>query len=1381
MQYWKQCLGDINFANLPQDVPYEEGFEAVPRQHRIIFEDVITNQVAKQPYPPIKVLGTALIVLMSRLLSAEDVAVGVCISDGRYIVIRLPNVNVKEDTFEMLLYTFSESLEKNLANWQPLESIIKLIDEDSQLPYVNRSIFSICIYDCGAELSAEAQLNICDLSMVVEPNGLLIRYNAVMYSSKRVEVLGEQYACFLRNLTSVEGSKVPAGEFSLVTDICNSVIPDPTEDLNFNMHEPLITDKFSLNAETHPDRLCVRETEPGVDYLYKDINYATNLLANYLQNANLARGDVIGIYSYRGVGLVVAIIGALKAGLVYFIIDPAYPPTRQIMYIRSAKPKALIFLSQAGDISGEVSEYVDSELGCNLLQIFNLEISGATKQLRAYTKVNAKLSSINFDQFDKIRAPSPRLGPDTLATLSFTSGSTGVPKGVLGRHYSLIFLYPFMAEKYNIGQNDRFTMLSGISHDPIQRDIFTPLYLGGSLFVPSATDIAVPGRLAQWALENKVSVTVLTPAMGQLLTSNTGHIVVPSLKNAFFVGDFLFKGIAEKLRSLCPNVDIINMYGTTETQRSCAYYYIPSRCKVASGLCSDSLTHIKSTIPLGVGMKDVQILIINKFNRMCGVGELGEVYMRSYGLAEGYLDDLNSSEKFMDNWFVDSSHSSNSKDNITIKYEDNYYKGRRDRMYKTGDLGFYRTDKTVECVGRVDDQIKIRGFRIELKEIYVCMLSSPLVSETAVILKNDKDVGKYLVGYFTPSPSANLNSPEKLSNAARTIREYLKNKLPSYGVPRFIVPISHIPLTPNNKVDKKNLPDPILTMSALEKSTHKGQDANNQFNGKICEASSAKKFITIVANVLGLPESQIHPDSNFFDLGGHSILATKLHYHISKEMKTDINLQVIYSSKSLSDILNSIESQSAAHSKNQEGSVSDVVPDSHSYAADFHVLNELLSEIINSNTNSKAYEFKDLYTKPSKIFLTGATGYLGSFILGSILSRFPHATIIVLVRTHDVGSGLERIRSSLRRNPLHDSKWIASSLSRVRIVCGNQFEKRLGLSAAQWDVLCDEIDVIIHNGALVHWLYPYEKLRSPNTLSTLDMIDMACSKRVKSMLFVSSTAVFDTSEYLAASSAAPIREDDSLERGSLHLKTGYARSKWVSEKLVLSARSKGLPFMIIRPGYILGDSASGVINTDDFLWRLAVGCVELGHYPKLPYHINAYPVDHVAELITSIISYGDGIDLGVYNVWNEEDFSFESIFDALCDYYDLQELEYNTWKEKFEDIVANDEKNKLYPFLQLIFTDLPTSIQSPRLDTSNTKKVLRDHPLSKIKISNLVHIFIGYMCRFNYIKSPLARSELGRHSPPAGNAPKGRRIAVPPSLKQWENAHSAGAFHRSTV
>lgn len=330
--------------------------------------------------------------------------------------------------------------------------------------------------------------------------------------------------------------------------------------------------------------------------------------------------------------------------------------------------------------------------------------------------------------------------------------------------------------------------------------MFTPLFFGAQLHVPTADDIGTPGRLAEWMADSEVTITHLTPAMGQLLSAQATR-QIPSLRNAFFVGDVLTKRDCLRLQALATNVRIINMYGTTETQRAVSYFAIPAVTQDPTFLATQ-----KDIMPAGEGMIDVQLLVVNRNDRNvpCAVGEVGEIYVRSGGLAEGYLDLDATAEKFVTNWFAASFPPR--KDTILhpphgfSTPEGRYWKGIRDRMYRSGDLGRYLPDGIVECTGRADDQVKIRGFRIELGEIDTHLSQHPLVRENVTLVRRDKDEEKILVSYFVPLDGPTLagfasdipdddaqkglaHGMRKYRRLIKDIREHLKKKLPSYSVP----------------------------------------------------------------------------------------------------------------------------------------------------------------------------------------------------------------------------------------------------------------------------------------------------------------------------------------------------------------------------------------------------------------------------------------------------------------------------------------------------------------------------------------------------------------------------------------------------------------------
>jgi non-ribosomal peptide synthetase component F len=218
---------------------------------------------------------------------------------------------------------------------------------------------------------------------------------------------------------------------------------------------------------------------------------------------------------------------------------------------------------------------------------------------------------------------------EDLALIAFTSGSTGKPKAVEGRHGPLTHFLPWLQEYFSLGVTDRFSMLSGLAHDPLQRDMFTTFCVGATLHIPHP-DVIFPERLAEWMQQQAVTVTHLTPAMAQILSEAPAGFALRDLRYVFLVGDVLTRRDVQRLRDLAPTMNVINYYGSTETQRSVSYYEVSRETASQTS---------REVIPLGRGIPDVQLLVLNAAGNLAGIGEHGEVYVRSAHMARGYRGD----------------------------------------------------------------------------------------------------------------------------------------------------------------------------------------------------------------------------------------------------------------------------------------------------------------------------------------------------------------------------------------------------------------------------------------------------------------------------------------------------------------------------------------------------------------------------------------------------------------------------------------------------------------------------------------------------------------------------------------------------------------------
>ncbi|CAG8975772.1 hypothetical protein HYALB_00009292 [Hymenoscyphus albidus] len=1097
------------------------------------------------------------------------------------------------------------------------------------------------------------------------------------------------------------------------------ILPDPTADLHWSAFRGAIQEIFAANAEAHPDRLCVVETAAGSsprrEFTYRQINEASNILAHHLVQSGIQRGEVVMSYSHRGVDLVVTVMGILKAGATFSVIDPSYPPDRQNIYLDVARPRALVVIDKATKEAGELTYKVRNFIKENLdlrTEVPGLELKDDGTLVGG--SINGK--DVLKEQISlKSKGPGVVVGPDSTPTLSFTSGSEGRPKGVRGRHYSLAYYFDWMAENFKLTKDDKFTMLSGIAHDPIQRDIFTPLFLGAQLLVPSKDDIQHE-RLAEWMREHGATVTHLTPAMGQILVGGASA-EFPALHHSFFVGDILIKRDCKALQKLAANVSIVNMYGTTETQRAVSYFEIPSRAADP-----EYLEKMGNVIPAGKGMKDVQLLIVDRENRnrICDVGEIGEIYVRAAGLAEGYLgsDELTKT-KFIDSWFVDNSKWIEEDKKVAKSLSEEpwreFYKGPRDRMYRSGDLGRYTETGDVECVGRADDQVKIRGFRIELGEIDKYLSDHDMVMDNVTLVRRNKDEEQTLVSYIVPDMQKwaqwhkfngfeDDTSGEGIQGRLRRfwplgddVKKYLKTKLASYAIPDIIIPLERFPLNPNGKKDKPALPYPDAAQLAA------ARPITNMAELSPIEKEVASIWGSLISTI---DERTMSPDDSFFDIGGHSILAQQMLFKVNQQWTgIDINMSVIFQNPTLKVFAAHIEKKTS--SPNGTDNVeADAAED---YAGDAKALISQLPASFKSADSAISP------STPLTVFLTGATGFLGSYILRDLLTRTSqNIKVIAHVRAIDAAAALNRVTLTCQAYGVWDPSWT----SRITCVTGNLGDPRLGLSETDWNKLANEVNVIIHNGALVHWVYPYSNLKPANVQGTLDILSLCATGIPKYLSFVSSTSVLDTEHFVNLSKARnSVPEDDDLSGSATGLGTGYGQSKWVAEYLIREAGARGLRGTIVRPGYVTGDKISGVTNTDDFLIRMAKGCIQLGCRPKISNTVNMVPVNHVARVVIAAAFSSPKTPLGVAQVTSHPRLTFSQYLATLETYgYEVPEVEYGVWKKKLEDYAAaaaedGREQHALMPLYHFATTNLPADTIAPEMSDINAATALRSDAL----------------------------------------------------------------------
>ncbi|WP_397449706.1 amino acid adenylation domain-containing protein [Pseudomonas sp. NA-150] len=570
--------------------------------------------------------------------------------------------------------------------------------------------------------------------------------------------------------------------------------PNPTLPLQYLGERPIFMD-FLQQAKRSPDATAVVAEDTTCSYL--QLEEISQGIAAFLIANGATASDRVVIVSSRCAGLVYAMLGAARAGLTFTVADIAYPPARVGQIIQALQPAFVL-------LCGEAS------VDLNLEQPAHAAHSASPQIVRI-----PEAPALALREFAVSQKPLPDVDPGHPAYITFTSGSTGEPKGIVTHHAPLVHFIEWHSQRHSLTKDDCFSLLSGLGHDPVYRDVFTPLSIGAKVIVPAQSTVIDPSALAAWIRKHGITVIHLTPPLGKLIETGAklSGLTLNDLRYLFWGGEALSNTLYQQMRVVAPHAVSVNFYGTTETPQAMAYHPIDPEADNAK-------------IPLGKGIEGAQLLVVDDANQLVGEGAVGEILIRSPFLSLGYWGDTaQTREKFVVNPFTQI------KDDI---------------CYRTGDLGTYLSDGSVSYLGRGDSQVKIRGHRIELTEIESALSRHPQIKQCVVTVANDSAAVRLVAYCVSTTP---LSSVE--------LREHVGNQLPDYMVPALFVFLDAIPLTPNGKIDKRALPPIAVNTDAA--SVGSSQDLS----------PVALKLMNAWAAILEVP--RIDANLSFVELGGDSL------------------------------------------------------------------------------------------------------------------------------------------------------------------------------------------------------------------------------------------------------------------------------------------------------------------------------------------------------------------------------------------------------------------------------------------------------------------------------------------------------------------------------
>nr|WP_239149616.1 non-ribosomal peptide synthetase [Streptomyces sp. SID12501] len=607
-------------------------------------------------------------------------------------------------------------------------------------------------------------------------------------------------------------------------------------------------------------------------------------------------------------------------------------------------------------------------------------------------------------------------------------------------------------------------------------------------------------------------------------------------------------------------------------------------------------------------------------------------------------------------------------------------------LYRTGDLGRFLPDGRIEFLGRRDGQVKIRGHRVEPGEVEAVAKTLAGVADAVVVAgEAAESTALRLIAFYRPS------TPEGVEPDA--LPAQLREALPAQLVPAACVPLTRFPLTASGKVDRvelvRRVPGALVSSRPpAGRSTMRG--------------ATEERLAKIWGELLSLDTATLGAEEGFFDIGGDSLLAARLLLRLREELDVRLGLDAVFNSPTIADLAARIDGRgmSAAQDIAEVRLPADIMVEPHHGQ---------------SQTGS-----------PEQLLLTGATGFLGAFLLRELIEQ-TDATVHCLVRATDADDGRRRLRTSLERYGV----WSKAAEKRTVVVVGDLERSRLGLPWQTYDQLAGTVDAVYHCGASVNLAHSYGQLKAANVDGTIEVLRLAAAHRPVPVHHVSTVGVFTDRP-----GERPITADDQLTSAD-GLRHGYAQSKWVAERLVEQARARGLTVSVYRPTRISGETETGACQTGDFMWLLLKGCIEARSFPMdLALDFDLVPVDYASAALVAL-SLDPAAAGSTYHLAGRLVSLAEAVARLRVIGYRIDGVPMGQWIHSIEDA----QGNTAFPLLEVMALAM-TAGDGDRaggavFDATKTEEALRPHSIVCPEVDeDLFHLYVTYYRRTGFLPEP---------------------------------------------
>jgi len=874
LAYWrKQLAGAPPVLELPTDHPRpaSQTFRGACEWSKFppALSEKLNTLSQSGGFTPYMILLAAFQTLLHRYTGQEDIVVGAPVAGrsreclekvvGLFVNMLVLRTKLEGNPafFELLHRTQTTVLEALAQQDLPFEKLVEELQPERSASYSPLIQVMFALQD---ELSDNLKLSGLgisqfpldpgtakfDLTFTIVKSGSVFNccaeYNTDLFEPATVKRMLGHYQQLLESVASNPDQCL--SDIPLLTDEeRQTMLVDWNQTAMDFSRRQCVHELFAAQVAAAPQAVAV--VFDGQSLTYEELNWRANQLAHHLKFLGAGPDSLVAISMDRSLEMVIALLGTLKAGAAYVPLDPSFPADRLRFMLEDSKAALLLTRSEEKKRLGELPKNVHSVC------------------------LDTDWRLISEERDDE---PNVTMTSENLAYVIYTSGSTGWPKGVQISHRAVVNFLHSMRREPGLTGDDTLLAVTSISFDIAALEIFLPLTVGARVVVASADEIFDAAKMKALIRTSRATVMQATPSFWQFLVESDwfGDRRIKVLCG----GEALSRELADKLLERAG--EVWNLYGPTET----TIWSTLARVTPGTG-----------PISIGRPIANTQVYLLDPHLQPVPVGVPGELHIGGAGVARGYLNRPQlTDEKFIPNPFsisqrltqsnqsaaLDSSECGN---NFSLSHRMGEGRGEGGPLlYKTGDLARYLPDGTIECLGRNDFQIKLRGHRIDLGEIESVLRGYPNVCEAVVLL--DARGGKRLVAYLQrsahPSPDAGL------------LQQFLKTKLPDYMTPSAFVVLDKFPLTPNGKINRKALPAPAADRAESKQPFTPPRTPTEETLAKIWR------------ELLRQPEIGI--DDNFFQIGGHSLLAMQLMARARNEFQTALSLRNIFEAPTIAEL-----------------------------------------------------------------------------------------------------------------------------------------------------------------------------------------------------------------------------------------------------------------------------------------------------------------------------------------------------------------------------------------------------------------------------------------------------------------------------------------------